>query len=383
MHRHSIKCMRTGQRVRAIGRSFGLLCFWILAASSHDAAADGDQITPQQVQAEWRRAATIFQEAYRNVHVDGVNTLKVERFRPPKSPAIPRIRQSTLNFSYMRTGADQKLALTREGPVRPDDEDTGKPQDVVVASEFVNLVYVDSGKHAFTVSRKSPGSAYYLSRSDKSGSEDRQTSVYRRKILEAPFNPGGCSEFPACLLSPQFKVTDVERASGPEGSLVKAGFDYNPGHRNRQLRGRVCFDTSSASGWFLREFEFEVIDPGRKEAGVGKIAGSVRYEKRAGVPVPIEGITNESVGEKVPTATVTLRIQYSKFEFVETPPAEFTLAAYGLGDFESPSRRKANPTPYYAALVAVVALALGAILQRTAGARRRRGEASREVETGA
>jgi len=72
----------------------------------------------------------------------------------------------------------------------------------------------------------------------------------------------------------------------------------------------------------------------------------------------------------------TRRCEISRFEFGATPAHEFTLAAYGLGDFENPSGRKISRVPYYAAAIALAAFLAGIVLQRIARAGRRRREST-------
>ena len=90
--------------------------------------------------------------------------------------------------------------------------------------------------------------------------------------------------------------------------------------------------------------------------------------------VPLETSSTMTAGDDKVTLESTRKWEISKFEFTATPAEEFTLAAYGLGDFENPSGRKSSRVPYYAALIAVVALSIGIVLHRIAISGRQQGK---------
>ncbi len=97
--------------------------------------------------------------------------------------------------------------------------------------------------------------------------------------------------------------------------------------------------------------------------------GTVVYtQDKAGRPVPseIQYLERRSTGTTDQTV-----FHLNSFTLGPTPPEEFTLAVFGLGDFVRPSERTTRQSAYYLAGIGVAAFASSVILATVARVRRR------------
>jgi hypothetical protein len=132
--------------------------------------------------------------------------------------------------------------------------------------------------------------------------------------------------------------------------------------------------------WVIRNYEFETrivrVSKGKESPYVTHVTGSVHYRDGIEPAQPID-INVERVVDNKRVLKGTYEL--SKFIVAPTPPVEFTLAAYGLGDFEKPSGRSPNRAAYYAMAIAAVALLISFVLSRIV---KRLPERKTEVEPG-
>jgi hypothetical protein len=87
--------------------------------------------------------------------------------------------------------------------------------------------------------------------------------------------------------------------------------------------------------------------------------------------VPLEISFTKVISNQALTIEGARRYEISRFEFAATPAQEFTLAAFGLGDFREPSGRHVSRVPYYAGAIALIAFFAAIALRQIARASRR------------
>ena len=322
------------------------------------------KVTPAEFVAEFRRASTALPEAYRNVHVEGVTTLQLERTFPAQPTKKPRRTFSLSKFSFTLTDGNERLVVTGEDAEGSDEKNAKEETDTIVAKGHTVRVVVEGVKQAFIARRALPDGPYFLERSDPPGSYAVDTERYRRRVLVASYCPGHLGEFPGCVSSPNFKVREVTQVSDSGERLLKASFEYSPpDQKKRKLSGWLTVDP--AMNWAVREYEIQIRNPA-KTPELSTFVGTAGFTKDGETVVLATSDSMSTRGNENYTYTVKEKIEISKFRFVATPVHEFTLAAFGLGDFESPSRRSSNRVPLYATVLAIGAFAVGIILNRRA-----------------
>jgi hypothetical protein len=110
------------------------------------------------------------------------------------------------------------------------------------------------------------------------------------------------------------------------------------------------------------EIKNRVVDGSGREM-LSRIIGAVRYRQDNDVAIPIKIDLKSIINEKGIQESV---YEISSYDLVSTAPGTFTLAAFGLGDFEKPSARTTNRLPLYASAAAVAALLISLLLARLA-----------------
>jgi hypothetical protein len=332
------------------------------AAAFSQADAESESLPPSDFLRRYRDVLKRQMERYHDVRADGKISGRTElpkRTSQGKDTSQKRPASSPVfrSFSLVRSGVNEKLHLVRTGGSAP-----------------VDGVAVNAGSHAFRVRRGTPGGPFMLDRSETKNETWKMTEVLRRKVLDAPYSPAGLREFPAYVVDPQFQVTQVVRTAGPEGPTIKFSFRYLPNvpKTKPNLEGWVRLE--GASDWVIRDYELSatwwMLDKAKKRVeSVAQHSGSILYKQTHGVPVPAEirhsehrksGFIDESV------------YQIDDFQLGPTPAEEFTLAAYGLGDFERPTERATNRSTHYVVLFGATALVMSLVLAAIARFRRER-----------
>jgi len=339
-----------------------------IAPASVHAQLEDHKVTPTEFVTEFRRASQILPEAYRNIQVEGVTTLQVERTYPGQPTKKPRRTLRVNKLSLTLSDSNEKIVLIGENANGIDEKNEKDETETIAPKIRSARVVVDAVKQAFIVGNTSPGAPYFLERSDPPGSYSVDTDRYRRLILAAPYCPGHLPEFPDCVSSPTFKVSEITQVSDSGERLLKASFEYSPSDRKkRKLSGWLAVDP--AMNWAVRKYEILIRNPA-KTPELTKFVGTASFTRNGETVVLVKSESSSRTGNEDYTYTLKRIIEISRFAFVATPAHEFTLAAYGLGDFENPSRRSTNRIPLYATAVAIGALAVGVILNRRAKANR-------------
>ncbi len=363
-----------GVREARVGWAVVGVLAWCMSAASVRAESDDQETGPAWFVAEYRRAVQVFREAYGDIRIEGART--TARTRTNVSPRSEKKSSNSTNvtdFVYASTDGKERISTRPRRTVSENTEQT-KPADGVATNGSNEIVKVHAGRDYFWVARTRPEASYQLG-SLGAASPDSTFQFERRELVDAPFCPAGMSAFPDCVWSKEFKVREVTRLSGPEGPLVKVTFEYLPTKKDRnKMRGWIAVDPSM--NWAIKRYEIDEHAPMEK-SGIFHIVGRVRYKNQRASVVPVEISYTRAISNKEFTLEASRSYQISRFEFAATPSEEFTLAAFGLGDFENPSARKINRVPYYAGAIALTAFLAAILLRQIArAARRGRGGAS-------
>ncbi len=194
---------------------------------------------------------------------------------------------------------------------------------------------------------------------EKNAGDDgfKMIETLRPRVLDAHYQPGGLIDFPAYVMDPRFEVKQVVRTTDPGGTAIKFFFRYFPSQpKEPNIEGWVRLE--GESDWVIRDYELEVtfrgVDQEKKSVElVSKRSGSILYKPKDGLSVPSE----IKYREERSTGTVEdSTFQIENFALGPTPEEEFTLAAFGLGDFARPTARSTHQGTYYLAIFGVAAL---------------------------
>jgi hypothetical protein len=331
------------------------------SAAFPQVGVEGDALSSSDFLSRYRDVLDRQRVRYHDARVDGKISGRMDR--PKKASQDKNTKQTrpdsspdSISFSMVRSGVNEKLHFVRTGR---------SPADRVVVS---------AGPHAFRVRRGSPNEPYTLSRSetkDKGDAGWRMTEKLRPRVLDAPYLPAGLLDFPAYVMDPHFQVKQVVRTMGSGGPAIRFFFRSLPnGPKKPNLEGWVRLE--GASDWVIRDYELEatwsLLDQEKKRVDrVNKHSGSIVYTQKDGVSVPSE----IRYTERRSTGTVEENVfQIDNFTLGATPAEEFTLAAFGLGDFERPMARATNRGSYYLAILGATVLIISFILAAIARSRR-------------
>jgi hypothetical protein len=293
--------------------------------------------------------------------------LEAERKYPSQPAKSPRRTFRVNKLSLILSEGNEKIVVIGEDADVAAEKDKKEEADST-ANRHAARIVVDGVTQAFIVGNARPGAPYFLERSDPPGSYTVDKERYRRLILAAPYCPGHLAEFPECVNSPNFKVSGVAPVSDSGGQLLRASFEYSPtDQKKRRLSGWL--DVDPAMNWAVRNYEIQARNPAKKPE-LTKFVGTAGFTRNGEAVVLATSDSTSRTGNEDYTYSVKRTVEISKFEFVATPSQEFTLAAYGLGEFENPSRRRSNRTALYAAAAAAGCLAVGIVLNRRAKASR-------------
>ena len=158
-----------------------------------------------------------------------------------------------------------------------------------------------------------------------------------------------------------------------ERTFYRIEFHYSEAKRDEEGWLRV----DPRSGWLLQDYfvKTQLTGPPRVLA---KSDGAITYRPADGsiAPSVITHHRTNEVLDKVLEDNEEVRV--TKWAFTPTPREEFTLAFYGLGDFEKPGAPRGSRMAYWAAGIAVACLLISAVLAVFVRSRRKT-----EPETGA
>jgi hypothetical protein len=312
---------------------------------------------------------------YRDAQIDG--RYGVARFSAslpiqtsPEAPGKSSRPRGTRSFSYVASDGREKLHLASTTPF----------DQLKDPKRYIDSVVVSAGSHQFTVSRHAPGEPYFLTGSEM-GTVPSIFQLYRGRVKNAAYCPAGFSDFPEYANSQQFKITEVSHIFDSGRPVTTVVFEYLPNGGNKpQIKGWIRLDT--AMNWIIRDYEITVTNTQPdKSTVVSSLSGSITYKQEKGTPIPVRVRCDQSQDNNVQKKrfyTAEL-FEIDRFELGRVPPGDFSLAAFGLGDFEQPSARGANRVPYYLIFGALIALFLSAVLAKIARSFKRKDARSATV----
>jgi len=324
------------------------------------ARSDGETIPPDAFLPQYRRILKEHEATYRNIRIEGRTRFRRSSWAPPgkgeatKVVDLPLSERPWMEFTYCLSDGNCKLATSfRNG------------------DHYTEGAEVRESRHFFRVRRTSPGGPYSLTESREENDAPRVPTESPGRVKEAPYCPWGYSDFPSYVSSPDFKIRDVSGTDDSARGRVKVTFSYRPTDRqNPVAEGWVRLDPNA--NWVLTDYEIRSIRPAsaKKVELVTQSSGAIRYTQSSGLAVPVEVKFKNVLQSRKGNTEEEGEYQVDHFSVGPTPTEEFTLAAFGLGDFEAPSGRSANRFGYYAMAVAVAAALISLILSRLGKARR-------------
>ena len=187
---------------------------------------------------------------------------------------------------------------------------------------------------------------------------------YRSWLTQAPYNPGCIPLFLDYLGSPEFTIREVTRMSEDGVDLAKVDFAYRPKDSKKPtLEGWLRLET--ARTWVIHDYDFDMriasVREGARAEAVVRNKGFVKYREEDGKPVPAEIEVSKTARNG---NTLTDHTSVSEFLFKPSPPEDFTLAAFGLGDYELTLSEAQTRSTYRNLAIAVGAFLAAFVLFR-------------------
>ena len=345
-------------------RSCSVLLACAIGITPGVARAEGKSIPPEEFLAQYRRILQQLEGTYGDgVRIEG--RVRLERHMEPpagKSWPVQVTKRSITDspwhpFVYSSSGGNSMVGSS------------GRTGDA-----YHEGAEIKEGEHTFMVKRTAPDGLYSLVDSDKKDNDSRTPSESPERLKRAPYCPWSRLDFPAYVRSQDFKISEVIRTEEADKATVKVSFNFKPTEKTQpSLEGFLRLDPNA--NWVLTDFEIDATSPpSAKYRIVSKETGTTRYRQENGHALPVEvhykNVGRSSVGDKFEE----MEYQIDRFELGLIPAEEFTLAHYGLGDFEAPAPRSVNHLGYYAMALAVAAGLISFVLARLA--RDKRGQAA-------
>ncbi len=319
-------------------------CFAAVSLLETCAAYAVEKPNPSDYLPKFRQAARELESLYRNVRVEGTHVATRPGRPAAKDQASSKDRASlsprtvVAKFSFARSDGREKLLLS-------------PPEEAVSGTAVVS-----SGLRKFRLMRKGPGGSWYVETDVNTDDDWPAMTRYRNWLTAAAFSPGGFPRFLEYVISADFRIREVSQAADRGVDLVKVVFEYVPKDPQKpRLEGWLRLDPAMSS--VIRDYEFTTrlswLRDGVKGETSIRNTGFVNYTLENGKPVPSE----IEVSRYVNGRTTTDHVSISDFRFTLSPPQEFTLSAFGLGDYERTASQVQTQATYRSA-----ALALGAFL---------------------
>ena len=173
---------------------------------------------------------------------------------------------------------------------------------------------------------------------------------YRGALTESPYAPGGDPRLPAIFESPEFRIREISHSRDDASELAKVAFEYSPKDaKQSRIQGWLRLDITS--GWVVRDFDLE--ERGFRPQGGApftlRTKGFMKYNRQNGRAIPAE-VEVTKISEN--GWWMTDHFNIAKYEMTSLPPAEFTLAAFGLADFERTLEQAETRRTYRTAVLA-------------------------------
>jgi hypothetical protein len=327
----------------------------ILAPVAIRAQGDSEKIDPAHFLARYRKAVHELRATYSNVRIDGsirtvfpIPASAKERAgaREGRDTAggPQRVREN-MGFSY--TYCDGKERVSRF--LQPGPKES---------------VFVSAGDTQFGLAHANPQGPYVLRNLSKGGQEIRVVDVLRRRVRDAPYRPAGVYRFDEYVDSPQFKIEKVSRVKEAGQELTRVVLHYlPPGEREQRIDGHIDLDESM--GLVIRSCELELRWSTPQGPAHVVVGGSVNYKEQNGKAVPTEvNFSQHAVPSNANNVTYQWEYRITRYSLESTPPEQFTLAAFGLGDYQRTLSQVHARSAYRTSVIAVGALLAAFVLFR-------------------
>ena len=335
-------------------------CCALQVGSGVREAQKPEKVAPADYLPRYRRILHELASNYRDVVVEGTETVTRPLRESAKEKRVASTKDTSTRFTYVRTSDREKLVLG------PGDE----------PAESARTVVVNSDHRRFRLFRKPTSGSWYVDIDLRSDNEEFPAfAQYRSRLTAAAFSPGCLPGFVELVDSGGFTVREVVEVSADGVALEQVRFLYVPAEEGKpRIEGWVRLDP--AMGRVVHDYDFEskgssVRDAVKREWTM-RTKGFVTYRKDRGKPVPAEVEVATYVNGN---RSSTHHYGVARYSLRETPSEDFTLAAFGLADYDRTVGQVERRTTYRTAVLAgtafLVALFLFAVGRRVHRARGR------------
>jgi hypothetical protein len=324
------------------------VCVLVWAPLAVPDEPDGEAVDPTWILAKYRAAVRDLQATYVNAQIVGTSRIVQTRAPQEKRGALESGAKAVTNPTPGGGTRERSFAYAFcDGKER------------IVAKGVLEGVVVDNGSAQFSINRPGPGKPYSVKFHSTERIEMNGLVEMRQQLRDAPYRPGGLVDVEKYVNSPHFSIEWARRRRREGGSVISLLVHHRPPTEQEwHFDGRMDLDESLGLVIRQYELEFRVASPKRR-VHMGT-EGSVEYKREGGKVVPTHVVyKTHPIPEKQST-----RWEYdiSSYSLVATPPEEFTLAYYGLGDFERTLGQVETRSSYRTAWAAAIAFLIGFIL---------------------
>jgi len=326
--------------LRRDGRRLSVFLFLLAAwASQLSAQETRKEQFIQQCSAAFKR----LRDANKNLRLDGTYGDGISSTRRPAPEDLDE--KSFADYDYAASGGREKLIFFRSYP--------GPFGRAVVANGARSFVLRHNGN------RDTP---FYLEFKDLGTPFTKMLEDFRREVVNATYTAAWI-DLSQALESGFFSVGSITAVEDNGHIYQRIKFEYKPRDGNISLAvGWLLLDPKRY--WTLRQFE---VREEFRTKGVPPLTAYGRnvYTEGDDLPAIREVHFKQAVENKYKT-TRTMVFRANSWRYEATPQKDFTLGAYGLGATERPASltRRTDRTPYLAAAIAAVALAVALLLKR-------------------
>jgi hypothetical protein len=255
-------------------------------------------------------------------------------------------RRMVQEYEYVRMGDDEKIIFKiREATIGGEDK----------LKDYSAGTLIRRGSRVYAVKGSTEEGNYSLAY--RGGTDDpisvRELDRYRRRFFRPTCDAPGFN-LPVYLDKPELSVKSVKPVTRDGESLVRVDYTVRLSDPKLPLQRAWCLLRPDWD-WSLREFETTY-----GSASPFSYSGVVSYEPGSGPAPKPKAI---QLKYTLPGSVQVTDFPYDRFDFVESPAKDFSLAPYGLGEVESPPSRPKNRLLLWFGGIALVALILSVWLR--------------------
>ena len=292
---------------------------------------------------------------YSNVRIEGSSKTTVARAVPAKSSA-----RSTKPDSTDTTPAGAELRRHSEFVYVFSEGNEWATSGFV--GESLRTTVVRSDSRQFALAQATRNGSYSLRSLSGRGENNQLFQLVRDDVRRAPIVPYGVPDFPERVDSPKFRIDKAVRVNDGGKSTVKCDFAFEvPDSYQSRVEGRIDLDESM--GLVIRNSEINLHRTTSKGQRVQTVfTGHVDYREEGGKAFPTRVVMTQS--SVPPSATRTKDVVISTYSLGKADPAEFTLAHYGLADYERTVGQVEHRRSYWSTGISVAAIVIAFVLFR-------------------